>query len=349
MKHLELHILQSFPVVCLNRDELNSPKTAIFGGAQRARVSSQSWKRSIRERARDEVLPTRFKGSRSRYIIEPLTKAFTKLGKSQEEALAVAQELAAALATKDTENRTKTLFYATTGELEQFAQAYASAASSQTAKKAIEALIKKAPGDAADIALFGRMVASDYTATLEGAAMFSHALSTHKVDNEMDFFAAVDDSPPAGEVGAAHTSSLEFNSATYYRYAAVNLDLLKDGDHLGTLTPEDRREVVRAFVEATLTAVPIARRNSMNGHVLPGFVLGIVRKEGHPVQFVNAFEKPVRVNGSGGLFDASVEALKKEHERLNHGWELKKRELASVAMPDKALSQFLDELTAHVD
>ena len=349
MKHLELHILQSFPVVCLNRDDLNSPKTAFFGGIQRARVSSQSWKRAIRELARDELLPNRFKGERTRYIIEPLTEAFRKLGKSQEDATKAGQELAAALATKDTDTRTKTLFYATPGELAEFAQVYSSAASKPAAKKAVEAIIKKAPHDAADIALFGRMVASDYTATLEGAAMFSHALSTHKVDNEMDFFAAVDDSPPAGEVGAAHTSSLEFNSATYYRFAAVNLDLLKNGDHLGTLTTEDRREVVRAFVEATLTAVPIARRNSMNGHVLPGFVLGIVRKEGHPVQFVNAFERPVRVNGSGGLFEASVEALKKEHERLNHGWELKKRELASVGMPDKTLSQFLDELTTHVD
>ena len=49
MKHLELHIIQSVPVACLNRDDLNSPKTAVFGGVQRARVSSQSWKRAIRE------------------------------------------------------------------------------------------------------------------------------------------------------------------------------------------------------------------------------------------------------------------------------------------------------------
>ena len=52
MKHLELHIIQSVPVACLNRDDLNSPKTAVFGGVQRARVSSQSWKRAIREMAK---------------------------------------------------------------------------------------------------------------------------------------------------------------------------------------------------------------------------------------------------------------------------------------------------------
>ena len=40
MKLIELHILQSFPVSCLNRDDVGAPKTATFGGATRARISS---------------------------------------------------------------------------------------------------------------------------------------------------------------------------------------------------------------------------------------------------------------------------------------------------------------------
>ena len=85
MKHLELHILQSFPVACLNRDDLNSPKTAIFGGVQRARVSSQSWKRAIRDYWKaDDKLSPRFSGIRTRYIIEPLTDIFKALGNTEE-------------------------------------------------------------------------------------------------------------------------------------------------------------------------------------------------------------------------------------------------------------------------
>jgi len=79
MKHLELHILQSVPVTCLNRDDLGSPKTAFFGGVQRARVSSQSWKRAIREYAH-EISPY-FEGKRSRLIIEPLKDELVKLGR----------------------------------------------------------------------------------------------------------------------------------------------------------------------------------------------------------------------------------------------------------------------------
>ena len=96
--------------------------------------------------------------------------------------------------------------------------------------------------DAADIAIFGRMVASDHSLTVEGAGLFSHALSTHKADNELDFFSAVDDLQSQEEAGAGITGTLEFTSATYYRYAALNLDLLADAAHLGALTrPNERR------------------------------------------------------------------------------------------------------------
>ena len=71
MKHLELHILQSVPVACLNRDDFGSPKTAFFGGVPRARVSSQCWKRAARELMREDV-PERFGGQRTRLVIAPL-------------------------------------------------------------------------------------------------------------------------------------------------------------------------------------------------------------------------------------------------------------------------------------
>ena len=93
--------------------------------------------------------------------------------------------------------------------------------------------------DGADIALFGRMVASLPSLTLEGAAMFSHALSTHKADNDLDFYSAVDDRKPKDDdAGAGMIGTLEFSSAVYYRYAGINLDLLADADHLAKLSVE---------------------------------------------------------------------------------------------------------------
>jgi CRISPR system Cascade subunit CasC len=124
---------------------------------------------------------------------------------------------------------------------------------------------------------------------------------------------------------------------------------VKDEEHLGVLGKEDRREVVRAFIRATLEAVPAARRNSMNGNTRPGYVLGIVRKAGHPIQLVNAFESPLRPTGGKGLLAVAVDALKAEYERLNTTWALKENELVNCSIPDKGLSQFLDEVVSHVD
>ncbi len=80
--------------------------------------------------------------------------------------------------------------------------------------------------DALDIALFGRMVAKAADMNVEAAASFAHAISTHKVSNEIEFFTAVDDCKTEDESGSAHMGSLEFNSATYYRYVSLDLGQL---------------------------------------------------------------------------------------------------------------------------
>ena len=41
--YIDLYAIQSVPPSNLNRDDTGSPKTAIYGGALRARVSSQAW------------------------------------------------------------------------------------------------------------------------------------------------------------------------------------------------------------------------------------------------------------------------------------------------------------------
>lgn len=405
MKHLELHILQSVPVACLNRDDLNSPKTAVFGGVQRARVSSQSWKRAIRELAdKDFDQNGLFKGKRSRLFISQITSRLVGLGESEETAKALALCAGHYLAKLDPkqEGKVKTLvflspleysifanlLYALDGEdKEKILEAIASVDTSKLASdeendddteevaeklqkgekklsakaftklvsKILKSPVEKAfknekkevkglPKDAADIALFGRMVANDHSLTVEAASMFSHAISTHKADSEIDFFSAVDDLQPKEESGAGMTSTLEFNSATYYRFAALNLDMLADDDHLGSLTNEERKNVVRTFIEATVKAVPSARKNTMNGNTLPIYVLGVVREKGHPIQLVNAFETPVK--SSQGYGTKSVELLKGEYAKIKDTWGIEA--IYEKAIPEVGFQTFMDGMVAHV-
>lgn len=164
------------------------------------------------------------------------------------------------------------------------------------------------------------MIANDPNLNIEGASMFSHALSTHKATNEVDFFSAVDDRKgDAEDAGAGMIGSLEFNSATYYRYIAINLDLLTAPSHLGGLSGEERKDILRAFIRSALTAVPNARKNSMNAGTLPHEVLGIRKEKGQPLQLVNAFEAPIK-SGHSGYAATSLETMKAHLNDIEKVW-----------------------------
>ncbi len=358
MRLIELHILQSFPVSCLNRDDVGSPKTAVFGGVNRARLSSQSLKRAIREYAQDNLPDARFGGERTKLIVGPLTEALKKHGVTDEKSAAdhaahIADKLAKLDAKSVKEGETPqvgTLTFLAPSEIDSIARQVAELVKENPKSKDYDKKLDKfckAAGllDGADIALFGRMVASLPSLTLEGAAMFSHALSTHKADNDLDFYSAVDDRKSKDEdAGAGMIGTLEFSSAVYYRYAAINLDLLADESHLAKLSVDDRRKVVDAFIRATLQAVPGARKNSMNAHTLPGGVLGTFKSAGQPVQLSNAFEEPVRPKS--GLLAESIARMKTHHESLKSTWGITCD--TEVFLPDVNLKAFCEALTKHV-
>ena len=340
MNLIELHILQSFPVSCLNRDDVGSPKTAIFGGHQRARISSQCLKRAVRVTAAD--LAPQFQGVRSRFLKAPFTAALTEAGLDPSEVEAKADAICATFSKQDTKHpdQVTTAVYLSPGEIKQIATAVAAGEDPKKAAKKVDRL------DAADIALFGRMVANDATLNVEGAAMFSHALSTHKATNDIDFYSAVDDrKSDAEDAGAGMIGTLEFTSATYYRYAAINLDLLFDDAHLGKLDTDQRQAILDTFIRAALVAVPGARKNSMNAATLPAAVLGVRKDRGQPVQLINAFESPVKANGAG-LATISTDAMRDHHAGLKNTWGIETR--TEVWLPETNLSDFISQLTADV-
>jgi CRISPR system Cascade subunit CasC len=365
MKLIELHILQSFPVSCLNRDDVGAPKTATFGGTTRARISSQCLKRAIRLHAK-ELCPKLFAGERSKLIVDPIAEAAKKHGAPAEKVAEASKKFCDELATFDESafknkgiRKVKTLMFLSPSEREEIGKELASILIESKDAKSLDKRIKSAAAkvqgaklkDAADIALFGRMVATDHSLTVEGAAMFSHALSTHRADNDIDFYTAVDDlqreDPTIEEedrAGSGMMGTLEFTSAVYYRYMGLNLGLLEDKDHLAVLGTTERHTVLDTFLRAAILAIPGARKNSMNAHTLPGYVLGLVKDKGQPLQFVNAFEKPVY--SKNGLMDASITALKEHHEQLKATWGIKP--LVEVAIPDIPLDQFCSEILAHV-
>lgn len=290
---IEFHILQPFPVTCLNRDDVGAPKTAIVGGVTRARVSSQCWKRQVRLAMQGFgiKLAARTKQAESLFV-----QACLAAGADEAQAQTCGKKMAALLVDD-------TLLFISESEARAFAE-YARELEFDEAKlkdKELAKVARKALNpavDALDIALFGRMVAKAADMNVEAAASFAHAISTHKVSNEVEFFTALDDLQI--EPGSAHMGSLEFNSATYYRY--VSLDL---GQLAQSLGEDDLKKAIAAFTQSLFVAVPNARQTTQSGASPWEFARVLVRK-GQRLQV--PFETAIK-GKDGGFLQPSIDAL----------------------------------------
>src|SRR5690554_755988 len=291
---IEFHILQSFPVTCLNRDDVGAPKTAVIGGSTRARVSSQCWKRQVRLAMQGFGIEL---GIRTKKVEQLMAEACIAVGANEEQAQKCGESIAKALSDD-------TLLFISNTEAKAFAE-YAREQEFDASKlkdKELAKIAKKALNpivDALDIALFGRMVAKAADMNVEAAASFSHAVSTHRVSNEVEFFTALDD-VPGEDARSAHMGSLEFNSATYYRY--ISLDLGQLAQTMGT---EDLKTAVEAFTKALFIAVPNARQTTQSG-ASPWEFARVMVRNGQRLQA--PFETAVKANG-GGYLQASINEL----------------------------------------
>ncbi len=316
---VEFHILQAFPVSCLNRDDVNAPKTAVVGGVTRARVSSQCWKRQIRLSLQDFNVIT---GIRTKLLSKLIENECKKQGATDEQAKSCGDKIEHIFIKGETkegeDSKTDTLLFLAPSEIRLLSQKFKDndfnpdALIKQTdAKKQAKELAdiigktKYAATqilDGLDIALFGRMVAQAPSMDVEAAASFSHAISTHKVTNEVEFFTALDDF--STEQGSAHMGSLEFNSATYYRYICLDLGQLYQSLGSDDFFPD----AISAFIKAIYTAVPSARQTTQSGAIAWDYAKVFVRK-GQRLQL--SFETPVKAK-DGGFLNPSIEILDSE-------------------------------------
>jgi len=330
---VELHLLQNFAPSCLNRDDTNTPKDCEFGGVRRARLSSQCLKRAIRWHPEFTSMSGVSSGLRTKRLVDKLTAELAHEGcldDSRDEI--VAAVVAEAVGQLGSDQRTRVLAYLGRDEItrvrnlildswEDLARAARSSAGTRRNKALQDAARKVAsaftPGTrAADIALYGRMIAENTHLNIEAACQVAHALSTHRVTMEMDFFAAVDDLKPADRPGAEMIGAIEFNSACFYRYSLVSVTQLVQ--NLGG-DQELTNEVLGGFLRASIAAIPSGKQNSMAASNPPSLILAVVRGWGMPWSLVNAFETPVRVteHDRRGLVRQSMVALDRYFGRLS--------------------------------
>jgi CRISPR system Cascade subunit CasC len=342
---IELHILQNFAPSNLNRDDTGSPKDCEFGGYRRARISSQCFKRAMRQAFKEQkLINDAHLAARTKRLVDEIASRLEERGKAEDEARRVVEAIlnGVKLTVKD-DGKTQYLLFLGADEIKAIADlciqhwdALSTIASapaveegstrrgrSRDVKKAgaeaVPAEVRKAllevlnGGRAADLALFGRMLADLPEKNIDAASQVAHAISTNKVSIEFDFYTAVDDLRPEDTQGSDMLGTVEFNSACFYRYANIDVEQLK-----GNLGDDEElaHKTIAAFMRAAVTGVPSGKQNSMAAQNPPSFVFVVARDTGL-WSLANAFVKPVRPTHDGDLIENSIKALDEYWGQLN--------------------------------
>lgn len=337
---IEIHALQNFAPSNLNRDDTGAPKDAFFGGTRRARVSSQCDKRAIRQyfeqKMKEGVFNSDELAVRTKRIYQAIADKLN--GKrDQNETLAKAAIALSYVKLKAAEGgKTQYLLFLGRREITALADtihecwdqivAAAEDTSEKAKTKAKKAAASSAPkkiqeriesifngGKAVDIALFGRMLADMPEKNQNAACQVAHAISTHAVEREFDFYTAVDDLKPSDTAGADMMGTVEFNSACYYRYAVVDWEKLVENLQGDT---DLAAKGLRAFLQGFVEAEPNGKQNTFAAHNPTEFVAVSVRYNTAPRNLANAFETAIRVTKNESLTRKSAEALATKAKEL---------------------------------
>ena len=309
--HLELHIIQNFAPSNLNRDDVGSPKECAFGGVRRARISSQALKRAMRKHKSFQEAVREAGGDlgvRTLQLKNELTKKLAASGINNEEERSklveffIVEALDLKFGQKNPDN-TQYLLYVgqtdiknITAMLHDKRQTIVNAEDTKEISKALKGLVSsKHKTYAADIALFGRMVADDKAMNVDASCQVAHSISTHQVETEIDYFTAVDDLKSMDledDGGAGMIGQVELNGSCHYRY--LNVDIASLRKNLG-FNRDLTGATVSGLIAAAALAIPTGKQNSTAAQNPPHYIKAILREDGQLWSLAGAFSGPVRI------------------------------------------------------
>lgn len=331
---LEIHMLKNYPATNLNRDDMGAPKSCMFGGVQRARISSQCLKRSWRVSPVFQTELAGHLGVRTRKMPKLVKEKLMEMGVSEDFALAAEKKLTG-FANKNGKERDDGITSQIVIYAPEDIEAIAAVVKAQIDEvKDIQSFNKLKATDieksvtgvgarpvSLDIALFGRMVTSPAFANVEASMQVAHAFSTNRVMMESDFFVAMDDMIDGHEeLGAGMMDTVDYNSSCYYIYASLDTDKL-----LANLkNDENPKALVKAVIPSLLRTMaysnPSGKQNSFAGNVLPSAVLVEGKDYPVPVSYANAFVKPARAFQNMDLVQDSIEKLQEQVLATEHAF-----------------------------
>ncbi|HVC38127.1 MAG TPA: type I-E CRISPR-associated protein Cas7/Cse4/CasC [Gammaproteobacteria bacterium] len=318
-RFVQIHLLVSYPPSNLNRDDTGRPKTAMIGDANRLRVSSQSLKRAWRTSDVFEKTLQGHIGVRTKEMGEEIYRALLEKKVTEKNAREWAKAMAGQFGKLKSDKKSDNNQDLHIEQLAHFGSEEQAAmmslvdklAASGTAPTEDDLKLLRKPRQAADIAMFGRMLASSPAFNVEAAVQVAHAITVHKVAVEDDYFSAVDDLNRGEEdVGAAHIGEAGFGAGVFYLYLCINRELLLE--NLGndaSLTAK----TLEALVHAATKVSPTGKQNSFASRAYAAYALA-EKGDQQPRSLAQAFLKPVM---GGDMLARAISEMKKRYENFD--------------------------------
>lgn len=301
--YMNIHAIQSVPPSNINRDDTGSPKTAVIGGVRRAFVSSQSWKRAMRDEFHNQV------GMRTLNVPLLIAEDIVAIDPSVslDDAKKLAEKALKTLGKKGVkiakDDKLSALFFISNGQIHHIAQIMLGVDDLAESGKDVKTRIHDAMSNdnTLDMALFGRMVADDPSIDVDASAQVAPAFGVSKVNPEFDFYTAIDDNSREDHAGSAMMGTIEFNASVYYRYANVGVNQLRKNLN----DDADVADALADFVRSFIVSMPTGKKNSFANATRPDMVL--IEFQTNAVSYAGAFDKPVSLkNGTSLTEDAET-------------------------------------------
>lgn len=325
-RFVQVHALVSYAPSNLNRDDMGRPKTAVMGGKERLRISSQSIKRAWRESELFKDALSGHVGYRTKLLGEKIRKALIS-GCRLSDSLVnnyenpINPKMDAALAEKwaieignifakinrDKEDsgilKSEQLVHVSHDEICAIEKLIAEISKSgkkpdKDSLNACKDLICHPVSDV-DIALFGRMITADSSKfiksrekySVEAAAQVAHPITIHPVVVEDDYFTAVDDlNRIEDDAGAGHLGTIEYGAGVFYEYVCIDRDLLienLDGNE------ELATKAIKALIECVAKVGPKGKQATFGSRAYVSYMM-VEQGNQQPRSLAAAFIAPMR-------------------------------------------------------
>lgn len=352
---VEVHMIKSYPASHLNADDVGALKTTVFGGYERARISSQCLKNAMRQSDEMKNYSKGLSGEEESYRtrkLETLVMSYMRdkykydSDESEESIREMDKKVVHSSVSSIVGNEKGVAGFISTEDVKFIAELI------HQNRELIETEIKKEKKKKdetvnvlknvkvakvlenykkengmiipAIINLFGRMSTSDAINTIDSAMSVAHAISTHEVIQDSDYFSAIDDlTQIENETGASHINTTSFNSACYYLYANMDINQFCRNMEKNITDEKYKENALKGIVETFLNVVCMegsqTKKTSFASTVLPDCVYVTVKNKSCPYVLANAFENPV-TGESGGYLRESVDRLAKEADILHDAY-----------------------------